>query len=572
MRIGLRGKSVAFLVGYTLVLEGSGLVYFYVSGRDALQRATREEVAAAARLARGSVERSLSNALAELGALRPQLLMRAGGNEAGRRAVLSELAVGEPGRYARLGVYDPATRRMLGVRAVREFRGTYPVADDGMLPGGASAKEGEVRVSLPLDAEGGTLLLADVYLDGLLDPLSELGLPAGVGVLATDSRGLILAAPSPHLLRTYLRLESLAPGGAATCEARLTRPELRLVAYKDNRAQLAGLRRELARVATFAAAATALGLAVIWALTGRMARVMREIVDSAGCVAGGDFSPRIGNGRDDELGDLIASINAMTERLEGSYRELTAVNLKLRGKVRALTRTRQRLLEKERMAAMGEALSKVSHEIQNKVGGVGVWVQNLERAGAKDETTRVCAAELRAGLDSMLEMLVHFKRFYRMPVVAPRAIEPHALLRECVTRATSSATARGVELQLEAAASPLPCQADPAQLADAITNLVLNAVEASGRGGAVEVDVRSEEDWVAFTVRDRGPGLPETKRIFRPFFTTKAAGSGLGLAIAGNIAKAHGGRVRAWNREAGGACFELRIPAHAGGCNENPAG
>jgi signal transduction histidine kinase len=233
-------------------------------------------------------------------------------------------------------------------------------------------------------------------------------------------------------------------------------------------------------------------------------------------------------------------------------------------KIEELTRTRRRLSEKQRLAAVGEALSKISHEIQNKVGGVGVWVQNLERFGARDENSRMCVAELRSAIDGLLDMLIHFKRFYRLPAVDPRPVEAQTVLRECAARAEAAARAKEVAVEWEAPAAPLTAAADPPQLTDALVNLVLNAVEASPSGGAVTLSLRAEDGWAVYSVRDRGPGIPPKARIFRPFFTTKPSGSGLGLSIVRNIARAHRGHVRAFNPPGGGACFEIRVPAVSG--------
>jgi signal transduction histidine kinase len=100
------------------------------------------------------------------------------------------------------------------------------------------------------------------------------------------------------------------------------------------------------------------------------------------------------------------------------------------------------------------------------------------------------------------------------------------------------------------------------ELEQLFLNLLLNAHEVTPGGGTVSLDVTRTDTHVAVTVADSGPGIPPEllERVFEPFFTTKARGSGLGLAISAGIAQAHGARLRAANRSAGGAIFTVEFP------------
>ena len=110
--------------------------------------------------------------------------------------------------------------------------------------------------------------------------------------------------------------------------------------------------------------------------------------------------------------------------------------------------------------------------------------------------------------------------------------------------------------------------ADPAQLKQALINLVINAIQAIERNGRIEVTVRADPAAGAcfLQVSDNGPGVSGEKRsaIFEPFFTTKSEGSGLGLWIVQQIATAHGGLVTVEDRPSGGATFTLRLPLASG--------
>jgi signal transduction histidine kinase len=94
------------------------------------------------------------------------------------------------------------------------------------------------------------------------------------------------------------------------------------------------------------------------------------------------------------------------------------------------------------------------------------------------------------------------------------------------------------------------------------TNLLLNAAEAAGQGGRVQLTLSQQNQHVRLEITDSGPGIPNSARarLFEPFFTTKPTGTGLGLAVSQAIAHAHGGRIDAANAPSGGALFTLSLP------------
>ena len=109
----------------------------------------------------------------------------------------------------------------------------------------------------------------------------------------------------------------------------------------------------------------------------------------------------------------------------------------------------------------------------------------------------------------------------------------------------------------------LRIEIDLAQMRDAMVNILLNAAYFTPERGTLTINLRRNRRYVIFSFCDQGPGFPAKERLFQPFYTTRASGSGLGLAIVRNIVIAHSGRVRAFNRAGGGACFEIYLPAPA---------
>jgi signal transduction histidine kinase len=600
VHLSLRSKSVLFLILYTMVLEGSILTYFYYSGKGSIQRRASLEVKTEAGLAQNALKEALSASLTELVGLRSQLqLYFALPGSPPRLRPLEELVISMPKKYAEIGLLDLRTRQMLTIHAAREFNQVYAIASSrvenqiaGECPPTAGAQpigkpcvlglepgaQGErVVFIVPLIEDKSRVLVAYAYLESLFDSVNRLALPANLSIVISNSQGLILFAPEIAQLRTYLpssipelgfpsdpKLLStgkILPMGSQTVYwERIPPLNILVAARKDDEIELHELRMKLVGMVLFVALITLLAFTGVWVLTGRMAESLDYVTEVANSVALGDFSRKITIHRNDELGLLIDRFNSMTEQLEGNYRALKDVNQKLQAKIHELTRTRRRLTQKQRLALVGEAISKVSHEIQNKIGGAGVWVQNLERFGAKDENSVLCLGELKSALAASLDMLVHFKRFYREPQLEKGKVPAVDLIEACLKRVATEVQAKelNVAAQVECATSYV--EVDAPQMTDAITNILLNAVYFSPVGGTLTVSLRKGNETIVLACCDQGPGIQNKEKLFQPFYTTKPSGSGLGLAIVRNIVVAHSGRIRAYNSPGGGACFEISLP------------
>jgi signal transduction histidine kinase len=110
-------------------------------------------------------------------------------------------------------------------------------------------------------------------------------------------------------------------------------------------------------------------------------------------------------------------------------------------------------------------------------------------------------------------------------------------------------------------------QVDRERMEQALTNLVLNAVEAMLTGGTLSLGLAASDRWLTITVSDTGPGIPPEiqRRIFEPFFTTKARGTGLGLAVARRVIEEHGGTITLVSETGKGATFTIKLPLPAEG-------
>jgi two-component system sensor histidine kinase HydH len=227
----------------------------------------------------------------------------------------------------------------------------------------------------------------------------------------------------------------------------------------------------------------------------------------------------------------------------------------------ALEQQRRRSLESLGLVAAG-----LAHEIRNPLGAIRGYAQLLGEQAA-DPVSRERAAVMLPELDRVAERLEEFLGFARKRKLSPAPVDLAILAGEVVALFRPDAEADGIELVARTAGGPAIVDGDAAELKELLTNLVLNAVQACGRGGRVVVGAERTAAEIALVVTDSGPGiLPEDAgRLFEPYFTTKARGSGLGLAISRRIAEDHGAVLTLENAPRGGAIATLAFVGGAGG-------
>lgn len=283
----------------------------------------------------------------------------------------------------------------------------------------------------------------------------------------------------------------------------------------------------------------------VYTLSNRISKSISSMADVADEVAAGNLNRKIDIRRNDELGVLIDSFNTMVDNLNISYRNLRETNRELAEKVDELTSTRAKLLEKERLALIGETVSKISHEIQNKIGGISVWIQNLEMQYSGDETALIYINEIKETLQSFLYMLHNFKKFYRTPQINKTLQDAGRMIESVIDRFVSDPDSKKIHIvrDIEKELPLIPF--DTLLMEEVVLNILINAAWYTPEKGTIHIRCMQRNGCVIVEVADQGPGIREdiAGRIFQPFFTTKPSGSGLGLAIAKNIVEAHSGTI-----------------------------
>ena len=227
--------------------------------------------------------------------------------------------------------------------------------------------------------------------------------------------------------------------------------------------------------------------------------------------------------------------------------------------VTELKNLRERVIKTERMAALGEVVARVAHEIRNPLVSLGGFAKRLEKRldGGLKEYADIIAKEV-GRLEMILNEILGFVKEAR---VTKETVNAGGILEEVIAPLQAEIEDKGVVFVKEFG-EPIEIFVDPNRMKDALLNILRNAVQAVDPGGTVTVKTYRKENECVFEIADTGPGISEADKpfLFDPFFTTKKAGTGLGLAITHRIIEEHAGRIEVRSEPGKGSTFNVFIP------------
>ena len=227
--------------------------------------------------------------------------------------------------------------------------------------------------------------------------------------------------------------------------------------------------------------------------------------------------------------------------------------------VREIEEERRRL---DRLALLGEMSAVVAHEIRNPLAGIGAGVQHLgEEIGRDDPRYESIEMIMRESerVNRIVEDILMISRPVRLHLAPCNIVE---VTEEVLSRFAGKAESKGVKVSKYYSPVVPLVRGDGVKLGQALSNLVLNGIEAMPDGGELRVMVTSDRGYVEVEVRDSGLGIREEDRgkIFEPFWSRKPGGTGLGLAIAKRIIEEHGGEIEVESEGGKGSVFIVRVP------------
>lgn len=274
----------------------------------------------------------------------------------------------------------------------------------------------------------------------------------------------------------------------------------------------------------------------------------------------------------EDLAELMRAFNAAAGELGQTHEALRAEVSRLKSELHEANR---RLERSRRLAALGEMAAGIAHEVRNPLAAIALHAEMLLEDLGEGEAGQTAGKILRAAreLDGVVGDVLRFARELAPTVQWVEAAEPaHRAIATCQMMAESV----GVSLEFSSGDCEAAVELDAGLVAQALANLIRNAVEAIAEEGSkgmglvrlsARLDKADGDGVVVYEVIDNGPGLPEgaVERMFNPFYTTRQTGCGLGLAMVQRIVDAHGGRVDACGDVGSGARFTLTLPARAVG-------
>ena len=287
-------------------------------------------------------------------------------------------------------------------------------------------------------------------------------------------------------------------------------------------------------------------LASLW-FAARVTRPVVSLAEAARRVAAGDLNTKVEVESSDELGELAASFNRMTEDL---------------------VQQKDRTLQAERVAAWRELARRLAHELKNPLFPLQVTVENLMRAKQKspemfEEVFHEGTATLLAEIDNLKAIIGRFSEFSKMPQPQRRPTQVNDVVLSVLRVFHAQLQEENqISVRTELADALPEISADPDLLHRALQNLVLNAIDAMPQGGELTIRTRTMGDRIELSVSDTGSGLTQEEcgRLFTPYYTTKQHGTGLGLAIVQSVVSDHGGKISVESTKEKGTTFRIELP------------
>ena len=307
-------------------------------------------------------------------------------------------------------------------------------------------------------------------------------------------------------------------------------------------------------------------------------RPIKQLTRHTQQIAAGRLDGEIPVTSRDEVGELAASFNLMTQELKRAHLQITESNRTLENRVaektHELKRASEQMIQVERMASIGRLAAIVAHEVNNPLTGILTYAKLLLKKiksngehpawleGAPRYLEVIASESARCG-----ELVKGLLQFARQSPVHLGPNDLNELIRQAVRLVQHKMDLMNVQvrLRLEEALPPLTC--DEQLLKQALVALLINACEAVRPGeGVIDIESRGLLDTgeLDIVIKDNGIGMDEAvqRRIFEPFFTTKDSGKGvgLGLAVVYGIVSQHSGTIDVESHRGEGTKFTLRLP------------
>ena len=224
----------------------------------------------------------------------------------------------------------------------------------------------------------------------------------------------------------------------------------------------------------------------------------------------------------------------------------------------------QRLVQADKLSSIGLLAAGVAHEVNTPLAVISTYAQMLAKQVAEDSQKSLILDKIAKQTFRASEIVNSLLNFSRTSSTSFGEVKLNRVIQETLSLLEHQLQKTGIQVRTELDPELGPVQGNAGKLQQVFLNLILNARDAMGSGGALEVRTWQEGARARIEVADSGTGIaPEhLHRVYDPFFTTKPArqGTGLGLAVTYGIIQEHGGSIEVTNRSGGGAQFRIELP------------
>lgn len=304
-----------------------------------------------------------------------------------------------------------------------------------------------------------------------------------------------------------------------------------------------------------------------------------RLVNATKWVASGDYSYRIKNpsGGAEEISSLIGAFNDMLENIECRgeenaklLEETRALNQTLEARVEEATREikekQAQMIKSERLAAIGELVAGIVHEIRNPLSGIAVALGLMKNEVQELEHKQTIADVLKEidRLNRIIKNLLQYAQLAHPRKLNLVETDPNEVVERVIGLMNPTAQEKGIEVEKKLNPTE-PFRVDPDQIEQVVMNLIINGIDAMNGHGKLTVETQNADGYILIKVSDTGHGLSEEvkEKIFRPFYSTKPNGTGLGLSISLGIVEMHEGKILISGEKDKGSTFTVMIPVNS---------
>jgi len=551
-KLNIRFKISLFIILFTAVLMISLLSFVYISAKNSIIKESTKELVTYFNLVNTGIEKELSNIITELNFLKNQI--------SDHVTYIPQFINTYINKYDEIRIFNINQNTEYHIFPSIVFGGEVKVIIDTLkfdvipenylsiqqnkeLEFNIEQGKQSINVVLMQSDNFPFLLTTSIPLEYLISSTIKLyRLPESLKAILVDKNGNILYSPinkdinqnikncydlSDQELDNEMKTFQLLNNRLYLYE-QIKTPNLKLILYKNILPELTRNKQLIKRMLFFVIFILFFVLIIVGIISKQLTASLNNLTSVAGKISEGNFSSKIHLQRNDEIGALIDAFNKMVDKLDSTFNQLDSSNKQLKDNIEELVKTKEKLSQKEKLALIGETVSKISHDIQNKIGGVSIWIQNLELYENSDETIKIYVQEMKEALSSFMEMLTDFKKFYREPPLSLENVNIQKLISQCINCFKNEIQTKEINLNVSFKTEEINLLIDRRKIDEVVTNIIINAIYYAPKKSNMDIIGEVITDFYNIKIIDDGPGISndEENKIFQPFYSTKPSGSG----------------------------------------------